>query len=75
VDCPDLTCASKREILARWAWDEHLLQLASDEAMPGGHERSRLHEVKCAPLALEEAERDGLLVLFTRASGEERRAA
>lgn len=75
VDCPDLTCASKREILIRWAWDEQLLQLASDEAMPDGHEPSRLDEVKCALLALEEAEREGLLVLSIPAGGEERRAA
>ena len=75
VDCPDLTCASKREILMRWAWDEQLLQLASDEAMPDGHELSRLDEVKCALLALEEAERDGLLVLSIPTGSEERRAA
>ena len=30
--------------LRRWAWDEYLLQLASDEAMPEGRKSSRLDE-------------------------------
>jgi DNA-directed RNA polymerase omega subunit len=68
VDHPDLSYVCKREILSRWAWDEYLLELASDEAMPEGNARSRLHEVKCALLALEEARRDGLLVLSVPAA-------
>ena len=43
--------------LRRWAWDEYLLQLASDEAMPEGRETPRLDEVKRAQLALEVSER------------------
>ncbi len=57
VDDPILPVDCKREILTRWAWDEYLLQVASDEAMPEGRESSRLDEVKCALLALQEAER------------------
>ena len=75
VDHPDLNYACKREILRRWAWDEYLLELASDEAMPEGNAPSRLHEVNCALLALEDARRDGLLVLSIPAGGKERRAA
>ena len=75
VDHPDLSPACKREILSRWAWEEYLLELASDEVMPKGNAPSRLHEVKGALLALEEAKRDGVLVWSTPAWGKERRAA
>ncbi|MXQ10491.1 hypothetical protein [Microvirga makkahensis] len=44
---PLLTIDCKREILGRWAWDEHLLDLAHTEGMPEG-EPSRLDEVKAA---------------------------
>lgn len=54
---PELTVAQKREILARWAWDEHLQQLATDEAMPEGRSPSRLDEVRRALCALELSER------------------
>ena len=50
---PLLTVNCKREILQRWAWDEYLLELATNEAMPEG-EPSRLDEVKCALLVLDE---------------------
>jgi hypothetical protein len=73
VDHPDLTCVCKREILTCWAWDEYLLELATGEAMPEGNEPPRLHEVKCALLALEEAERDCFTVSSQPAGGEERR--
>lgn len=57
VSHPGLTSACKREILTRWAWDEYLLQLATEEAMPEGREPSRLDEVRTALLALNEADR------------------
>ena len=44
---PLLTIECKREILGRWAWDEHLLELAAAEGMPEGGP-SRLDEVKAA---------------------------
>ena len=44
---PLLTIDCKREILARWAWDEHLLELATAEGMTEG-EPSRLQEVRAA---------------------------
>jgi hypothetical protein len=56
VDDPILPVDCKREMLTRWAWDENLLQVASDEAMPEGREPSCLDEVKCALLALQEPE-------------------
>ena len=58
---PGLSVGQKREILARWAWDEHLQQLAADDAMP---ERapSRLDEVRRALCALELSDRDTALV-------------
>jgi hypothetical protein len=71
VEHPHLTAACKRELLTRWAWDEFLLQVATDEAMPEGREPPRLDEVKCALLSLNEA--DAPLV-FVRAT-EDRRAA
>jgi hypothetical protein len=64
----------KREILKRWAWDEYLLQVASDEAMPEGREPSRLDEVKCALLALQEPERRAP-VIVEHTPDEVRRAA
>ncbi|QEX23257.1 hypothetical protein FRZ61_31930 [Hypericibacter adhaerens] len=73
VEHPHLTAASKRELLARWAWDEYLLQLASDEAMPEGREPSRLDEIKCALLSLKE--RDTPLAFVRAASSGDRRAA
>jgi hypothetical protein len=57
-----LTLQDKRAILQRWAWDEYLLQLASDEAMPEGRESSRLEQVKSARLALDEIEQAALVV-------------
>jgi hypothetical protein len=63
VDDPILPVDCKREILRRWAWDEYLLQLASDEAMPEGREPSRLDEVKCALLALQEPERRAPVII------------
>jgi hypothetical protein len=57
-----LTLQDKRAILQRWAWDEYLLQLASDEAMPEGRESSRLEQVKSALLALDEIEQAALVV-------------
>jgi hypothetical protein len=60
--------------LTRWAWDEYLLQLASDEAMPEGHESSRLDEVKRALLALNELERGDPPVVAGKTRGAGRRA-
>jgi hypothetical protein len=60
--------------LPRWAWDEYL-QLASDEAMPEGHESSRLDEVKRALLALNELERGDPPVVAGKTRGAGRRAA
>ena len=74
VDDPILPVDCKREILTRWAWDEYLLQVASDEAMPEGREPSRLDEVKCALLALQEPERRAP-VIVSHAPDEVRRAA
>lgn len=50
---PSLTLQNKRDILQRWAWDEYLVQLASDEAMPEAAVPSRLDQVKSALLELE----------------------
>ncbi len=74
VDDPILPVDCKREILTRWAWDEYLLQVASNEAMPEGREPSRLDEVKCALLALQEPEQRAP-VIVPRAPDEVRRAA
>ena len=74
VDDPILPLDCKREILKRWAWDEYLLQVASDEAMPEGKEASRLDEVKCALLALQEPKRR-VPVIVLHAPDEVRRAA
>jgi len=74
VDDPILPVDCKREMLTRWAWDEYLLQVASDEAMPEGREPSRLDEVKCALLALQEPERRAP-VTVSHAPNEVRQAA
>ena len=74
IDDPVLSVDCKREILKRWAWDEYLLQVASDEAMPEGREPSRLDEVKCALLALQELEQRAP-VIVSHAPDEMRRAA
>lgn len=50
---PSLTLQNKRDILQRWAWDEYLVQLATDEAMPETTAPSRLDQVKSALLELE----------------------
>jgi len=44
---PLLSLACKREILWRWAWDEHLIEVAQSEGMPEGPP-SRLEEVRTA---------------------------
>ena len=62
---PALSLDCKRDILTRWAWDEYLLGLASDEAMPEP-QPSRLDEVKAALCALERLERTPVLVLARR---------
>jgi len=46
----DLDC--KRRILQQWAWDEYLMEVASEEAMPDAAP-SRLAEVKAALAKLE----------------------
>jgi hypothetical protein len=46
-----LMSGCKREILQRWAWDEHLKEIAAGEGMAEG-EPSRLDEVKAALLSL-----------------------
>jgi len=48
----DLKC--KRRILQQWAWDEYLMEVASNEAMPDTAP-SRLAEVKAALAKLESA--------------------
>ncbi len=48
---PLLSLDCKREILRRWAWDEHLIEIAQDEGMPEG-KPSRLPEVRSALRAL-----------------------
>lgn len=65
VSHPGLTADCKREILTRWAWDEYLLQLATEEAMPEGREPSRLDEVKRALLRLDALD-DGTLLFVRR---------
>jgi hypothetical protein len=51
---PSLGLEQKWEILRRWAWDEYLLEVAAQEAMPTPEKASRLDEVKTAMLQLEE---------------------
>lgn len=58
VDHPRLMRECKREILRRWAWDEHLKEVAAAEGMAEG-EPSRLDEVKAALLRLGETWRPG----------------
>lgn len=53
VSHPDLGIGQKWEILRRWAWDEYLLDVAAQEAMPTPETASRLDEVKTAMLQLE----------------------
>jgi len=48
---PRLSLDCKREILWRWAWDEHLKEIAAEEGMASG-EPSCLDEVKAALLEL-----------------------
>ena len=48
---PLLSLDCKREILQRWAWDEHLVELAAAEGMADGPP-SRLDEVKAALVRL-----------------------
>lgn len=76
VNHPLLTLDCKREILRRWAWDEVLLQVASDEAMPEGRP-TRLDEVKAALLALETGPVIGVFIPLGRQAGraERRKAA
>lgn len=50
---PSLTVQNKHDILQRWAWDEYLIELASDEAMPEAATPSKLDQVKSALLELE----------------------
>jgi len=52
VQQPSLSIECKRAILARWAWDEYLIDLAAAEGMGNG-EPSRLAEVKAALRALD----------------------
>ena len=54
VNHPDLGIGQKWEILRRWAWDEYLLDVAADEAMPAPETASRLDEVKVAMQRLDE---------------------
>jgi hypothetical protein len=54
VSHPSLGIGQKWEILRRWAWDEYLLDVAAQEAMPAPETASRLDEVKTAMLRLEE---------------------
>lgn len=51
---PQLAIGQKWDILRRWAWDEYLQDLATEEAMPGAEAPSRLEEVRTAMLQLEE---------------------
>ncbi|GJE33443.1 NADH dehydrogenase ubiquinone Fe-S protein 4 [Methylobacterium oxalidis] len=53
LEHPRLMRECKREILRRWAWDEHLKEIAAGEGMIEG-EPSRLDEVKAALLSLDE---------------------
>lgn len=53
LDHPRLLPGCKREILRRWAWDEHLKEVAAAEGMAEG-EPSQLDAVKAALLALGE---------------------
>jgi hypothetical protein len=62
VSHPNLDLEQKREILRRWAWDEYLAEIASDEAMTPAAEGTRFAEVKSALLQLEEAGRNLLVV-------------
>jgi hypothetical protein len=54
VSHPGLGIGQKWEILRRWAWDEYLLEVAAEEAMPAPETASRLDEVKHAMFQLEE---------------------
>ena len=51
LDHPRLLPGCKREILRRWAWDEHLKEVAAAEGMAAG-EPSQLDAVTAALLAL-----------------------
>ncbi|HEY9012733.1 MAG TPA: NADH dehydrogenase ubiquinone Fe-S protein 4 [Devosia sp.] len=57
---PQLGIGQKWEILRRWAWDEYLQELATEEAMPAAETPSRLEEVRTAMLQLEEFVRHAL---------------
>jgi len=63
VTHPALSSDAKRQILTRWAWDEYLLQLATEEAMPEGREPSRLDAVKSALTRLDRLEGGAVLVV------------
>lgn len=54
LDHPRLMRGFKREILRRWAWDEHLKEVAAAEGMAAG-EPSCLDEVRAALLSLDAA--------------------
>jgi hypothetical protein len=54
LDHPRLMRGVKREILRRWAWDEHLKEVAASEGMAEG-EPSCLDEVRAALLSLDAA--------------------
>lgn len=54
VNHPGLGIGQKWEILRRWAWDEYLMDVAADEAMPALETASRLDEVKVAMQQLDE---------------------
>lgn len=50
-----LSLDAKRSILMNWAWNEHLIDQATNEGMPENGRPSRLDEVEQALLALERA--------------------
>lgn len=66
---PQLGIGQKWEILRRWAWDEYLLDLATEEAMPDTETPSRLEEVRTAMLQLEEFVRHAFGSAATPAEG------
>ena len=66
---PQLGIGQKWEILRRWAWDEYLQELATEEAMPAAETSSRLEEVRSAMLQLEEFVRHALGPTSTPAEG------
>lgn len=68
---PSLTLQNKHDILQRWAWDEYLVQLASDEAMPEAGVSSRLDQVKSALLELEQQQ---FTIAFVRNPGNRQNA-